>query len=537
MPDRFWVGADSDWHTIANWSTVTGGAGGAGVPTASDDVFIDGNGFALCWATAPIVCNNLTLLVGTTESLLLDQGGVINGDFEEQAGYFGPTGGGGYTVEFKGNWLFTGGTFAVGTGTGRDPTCEFSGTGKTYVLNHTGTASYQHVLMSGSYTLSGTKLSLMSISQEFVDVSGSMTISSGNRIDLRGSWEDLTGTIDGDGYLVFEMDAAASVPVDGTLDVDVELYLQATVTQPARRWGGDVDVIYEADNIAFRLGAGKHYFDGYYKTTADDAAITTGVELDCATYGGEFRCTGVWSVDQNSFKQPAAFTLNWGAGTVHVFHDNFQLGVFGAATSMVMDASDTTIILHPTKNKAYTYRLSRVVGGFPGTYDEQTWNRIYLLRTQKDSVTSIRFVEGFVCHDGRFEIWNPVNASVRFRDYNLLPQHSTEFDRLTVIGINETGFLFGWPVLTGFGSHTRINVNDRADIFGVTIAKLKCTPTVDAYNSELWVSDGGRTSGVNFHDRDVRRIPGQRNVLNSREKLTPSPPPELIIEQLLEVVA
>lgn len=43
MAARFWVGGSATWDaaTTANWSTTLGGAGGASVPTASDDVTVD----------------------------------------------------------------------------------------------------------------------------------------------------------------------------------------------------------------------------------------------------------------------------------------------------------------------------------------------------------------------------------------------------------------------------------------------------------------------------------------------------------------
>jgi hypothetical protein len=44
MPDRFWVGSGSQaWNSTTNWSATSGGAGGASVPTAADDVFFDAN--------------------------------------------------------------------------------------------------------------------------------------------------------------------------------------------------------------------------------------------------------------------------------------------------------------------------------------------------------------------------------------------------------------------------------------------------------------------------------------------------------------
>jgi len=45
MAARFWVGGSGTWSTTntTNWSATSGGAGGASVPGASDDVTIDGN--------------------------------------------------------------------------------------------------------------------------------------------------------------------------------------------------------------------------------------------------------------------------------------------------------------------------------------------------------------------------------------------------------------------------------------------------------------------------------------------------------------
>lgn len=44
MAARYWVGGNASWDATAGtkWATVSGGAGGAAVPTASDDVFFDG---------------------------------------------------------------------------------------------------------------------------------------------------------------------------------------------------------------------------------------------------------------------------------------------------------------------------------------------------------------------------------------------------------------------------------------------------------------------------------------------------------------
>jgi hypothetical protein len=45
MADRFWVGGTGTWDatTTTNWSTTSGGAGGASAPTSADDVYFDAN--------------------------------------------------------------------------------------------------------------------------------------------------------------------------------------------------------------------------------------------------------------------------------------------------------------------------------------------------------------------------------------------------------------------------------------------------------------------------------------------------------------
>jgi hypothetical protein len=42
-PGKYWVGGTGTWSDTAHWSTTSGGAGGAAVPSSSDDVFIDLN--------------------------------------------------------------------------------------------------------------------------------------------------------------------------------------------------------------------------------------------------------------------------------------------------------------------------------------------------------------------------------------------------------------------------------------------------------------------------------------------------------------
>lgn len=66
MADRYWVLGTGSWSSTntANWSATSGGAGGASVPTASDNVFFDVNSnvgtgaFTVTMANSPRVCND-----------------------------------------------------------------------------------------------------------------------------------------------------------------------------------------------------------------------------------------------------------------------------------------------------------------------------------------------------------------------------------------------------------------------------------------------------------------------------------------------
>ena len=67
MADRYWVGGTGTWDgtSTANWSASSGGASGASVPTAADNVFFDagsdaGGIFTVTMATTPRLCNDFT---------------------------------------------------------------------------------------------------------------------------------------------------------------------------------------------------------------------------------------------------------------------------------------------------------------------------------------------------------------------------------------------------------------------------------------------------------------------------------------------
>lgn len=67
MADRYWRGGTGSWTTTntANWSTTSGGAGGASVPTSSDRVFFDQAGTYTVTMTGALNCAGITVSAGT----------------------------------------------------------------------------------------------------------------------------------------------------------------------------------------------------------------------------------------------------------------------------------------------------------------------------------------------------------------------------------------------------------------------------------------------------------------------------------------
>jgi hypothetical protein len=64
MADRYWVGGSGSWNSTTKWSTTSGGASGASVPTSSDNAIFDANSGTAHFTvtvTDNATCANLTL--------------------------------------------------------------------------------------------------------------------------------------------------------------------------------------------------------------------------------------------------------------------------------------------------------------------------------------------------------------------------------------------------------------------------------------------------------------------------------------------
>lgn len=107
MADRYWVGdTDNDWNDDNNWASASGGAGGAGVPTASHDVYFDDQYTnANCTCDVAITCASLTVLSsydGTLDFADSSFSHTINGNATFDGS--GTVDCGNATITCSGNW-------------------------------------------------------------------------------------------------------------------------------------------------------------------------------------------------------------------------------------------------------------------------------------------------------------------------------------------------------------------------------------------------------------------------------------------------
>ena len=201
--NRFWVAAaPSNWNNTANWSTVSGGAGGASVPGAADAVTFNNARNGDCAIDVPVNVLNITVngYTGTISQGANTFSTVNNASFSSgifTGGSANITIGGNYTLagtaftstsavlEMDGNAAFTSATFIHNNGTvrfnatggattitGTSPAfyvLEFVGEGFNYVINSVG-----NITVSNSLNLTGALF--YNLNNGTIDVSGDINV-------------------------------------------------------------------------------------------------------------------------------------------------------------------------------------------------------------------------------------------------------------------------------------------------------------------------------------------------------------------------
>jgi hypothetical protein len=218
MADRYWILGTGTWDATSttNWSTSSGGAGGASVPTAADNVFFDANSnvlataFTVTMANTPRVCNDFLAsgLDGTMTLAGTSIGLTVSGSLTFQATNFSAT----YTGTTTFNATTTGKTVTTngvafggpvtfnGVGGGWTLGSAFScGTNTLTITNGTfdTSSSGNYAVTCGFLSSSNSNIRTINLNASTITVSGSNFVSFTTATNL--TFNAGTSTINGSG--------------------------------------------------------------------------------------------------------------------------------------------------------------------------------------------------------------------------------------------------------------------------------------------------------------------------------------------------
>lgn len=177
MANRYWRGGSGTWGTATtNWSATDGGAGGASVPTAADDVFVTSlSGSPTITVSGARVCKSLTT-TGATCTIASTGTLTISG---------------GMTLSSTTTWTNTGALAFLVSGTITtngvliQSPITLNGTGQTFTLGGNLTTNKAFTLSAGNLTLSNNTLQTLSFASN-VTVARVLAFGTGN-ITVTGS--------------------------------------------------------------------------------------------------------------------------------------------------------------------------------------------------------------------------------------------------------------------------------------------------------------------------------------------------------------
>jgi hypothetical protein len=310
--DRYWVGGTGTWDgtSTTNWSTSSGGSGGASVPTASDNVFFDANSnvgtgaFTVTMATSPRVCNDFTAsgLDGTMTLAGTSIGLTVSGSLTFQATNFTRT--------------YTGGT-----------TFNATTTGKTVTTNG--------VSFGGSVDFNG--------------VSGAWTL--GSALTTTGSITLINGTFDTSSlgnYAVTAASFSSSFTTTRTINLNASTVTLSTNTTPwsmatstnATLNAGTSTINFSATTVLFSGGGLTYYNVAFTSTTISSASILGANTFNNLSITGR-TTVGIGSLSFGS-NQTINGTFTVSAGTASAFRIFITSNIFGTSRTLTCAAVSLT---------------------------------------------------------------------------------------------------------------------------------------------------------------------------------------------------
>jgi hypothetical protein len=168
MASRYWVGGTATWNATAGtkWATTSGGAGGASVPTSSDNVFFDASSSGVCTIGATSACDSLDC-TGFTGTIAGSSALSIAGSLTLAAGM---------TFSYTGTFTFTStGAETITTAGKSMPKVNFNGAGGWWQLQDAwaGYSAATITLTAGEFDTNGFNVNVSSTGTNVFTTTGS----------------------------------------------------------------------------------------------------------------------------------------------------------------------------------------------------------------------------------------------------------------------------------------------------------------------------------------------------------------------------
>ncbi len=400
---RYWVGAEDNlWSNRNNWSTTSGGTGGASVPSTANTAIFDANSADYCLIDVNANVGAIKLQADFENAVIQDENVNVvarTGAYFGNGYYSGPTvglfrvSGGNFTVESLGNVFFPSTeviidantylingeiyfsslTTTFGGNINMYTTCSIEPNGGTLILSQpTGTTSIVNRTFAVNGASPGTlyfdnfevkmanDLSTWSIpSGDMINVAGTLDFTNGKLVgsgniaatsqvvNVNSGFDGLetTLTLNGDDPVNLKMNAPITTQSQGVLVINKTS--PSTVVEITKDLPGAIVVMGNA-NGTIRVTSGTVTHPNNFPVIIDNALLDIGANgtyiatTDVTTLTGSFTNAGTFNANGGSWIFSGPVNANYNASVPTVFNE-LTIAKTGAPAYVTMQTGAATV--------------------------------------------------------------------------------------------------------------------------------------------------------------------------------------------------
>jgi len=350
MVDKYWVGGAGSWTTASttNWSLSSGGASGAPVPTASDNVFFDQAGTYTVTVTGALACLDFTVSLGVVTFTVSGSSTIaISGSLSLSSGTVG-TWSSSFAPTFNAT---TSKTISTNGESIAGPT--FDGVGGTWTLSSAFVNSGTFILSNGTFSTSASNYAVSS-------TNFSSSNSNTRTLNLNASIYTMTSTS-------WTCTTSTNLTVSGSgATVTMTSSSAKTFAGGGANWGAIT--LNQGGSGRLTISGSNTFADvsnSYNATGATSLRFTSGTTQTVTSFTAEGASGKVLTIDSST--SGTAATLSKASGTVSVRYVSIQDSTAtGGATWNANSNSSTNV----SGNTGWVFiPFARYWVGGAGTWD------------------------------------------------------------------------------------------------------------------------------------------------------------------------